>query len=214
MPYSVMLVDDDPRLTRSLTRSLAEEDYTFYSAESGPEALQILKEHPVDVVISDEQMPGMNGSELLSIVRDKHPDTVRIILTGQASLESAVTAINEGEIYRYLLKPCNVVEMAVTIRQALQHRQLLKKSLELMNAAKKQNRLLTELEKAHPGLSQVETNSDGLVVIDEIKESVEELIAEIDREIKNNGEFFSDWSCGGKGSKQEKPNNPETYWGP
>jgi two-component system probable response regulator PhcQ len=73
----------------------------------------------VDVVISDEKMPGMSGSEFLSLVRQEYPDTIRIILTGYGSLESAIRAINEGEIYRLFTKPCNVIDLAITIRLAL-----------------------------------------------------------------------------------------------
>ena len=83
------------------------------------EALRILVVEPVDVVVSDEDMPGMRGCELLATVREHSPGAVRIRLSGKGSLETAIHAINDGEIYRFLTKPCNTTDLAHTIRHAL-----------------------------------------------------------------------------------------------
>ena len=122
MSHKVLFVDDEPKVTRAIKHTLRKENYEILSAVSAQEALGILERESVDVVVSDEQMPGMSGSELLARVCREYPDTVRIILTGQASLEAAVRAINEGEIYRFLEKPCDAEELATAIRQALQQR--------------------------------------------------------------------------------------------
>jgi len=118
----ILLVDDEPNVTHALIKTLRVEAYETLSATSAEEALQILAREPIDVVVADEQMPGMSGSQLLAAVCRDYPDTVRIILTGQASLEAAVRAINEGEIFRFLEKPCDGQELADTIHQALQQR--------------------------------------------------------------------------------------------
>jgi two-component system probable response regulator PhcQ len=102
-----------------LKDAFSREPYNILCADSAEEALPILAREQVDVVISDEKMPGMSGSEFLSLVRQEYPDTIRIILTGYGSLESAIRAINEGEIYRLFTKPCNVIDLAITIRLAL-----------------------------------------------------------------------------------------------
>ena len=122
MMPKILLVDDEPKVTQALTKTLRNEDYEILSAHSAEEALQALAREPIDVVVTDEQMPGMSGSELLARVCRDYPDTVRIILTGHGSLETAVRAINEGEIYRFLEKPCDAEQVDRVIRQALQQR--------------------------------------------------------------------------------------------
>lgn len=122
MTHKVLFVDDEPLVTEALKRSLSEEEYKILTANSADEALDILAREPVDVVVADEKMPGMSGSEFLAAVCQEHPDTIRIMLTGQASLEAAVRSINEGEIYRFLTKPWNKDNLAITIRQALQQK--------------------------------------------------------------------------------------------
>jgi DNA-binding NtrC family response regulator len=79
-----------------------------------------LKCHTVHVVVSDDQMPGMSGVELLTWVAKNFPATARIMLTGKATATSAIKAINDAKVYRYFTKPCNVVDLALTIRQALE----------------------------------------------------------------------------------------------
>jgi two-component system, probable response regulator PhcQ len=109
---TILLVDDEPNVTDALKRALRREPYELLTATSAFAAQQILERQHVDVVVSDEQMPGMSGSELLSSVRKQFPHTIRMILSGQASLEAAVRAINEGEVYRFFLKPCNPTDLS------------------------------------------------------------------------------------------------------
>jgi signal transduction histidine kinase/CheY-like chemotaxis protein len=122
MQPRVLFVDDEPRVTKALKRALREEPYTILTASSAREALQLLAHEPVDLVVADERMPGMPGSELLAWVCRTYPDTVRILLTGHASLETAVRAINEGGISRFLTKPCKEGELIFAIQQALQQK--------------------------------------------------------------------------------------------
>ena len=125
MENKILLVDDEVNVRRAVQRALRKEPYEILCASSGQEALDLLTRHSVEVVVSDEKMPGMSGSELLASVASRYPDTVRIMLTGQASLEAAVRAINKGEIYRFLTKPWDGVDLVVTIRQALRLQQIL-----------------------------------------------------------------------------------------
>ena len=124
MKQSILVVDDHKVIRDMLENMLSREYYTVHCAVSAEDALKILSQEPIDVVISDEVMPGMTGTQFLAVVRKDYPDTIRIILTGHASLESAMHAINEGEIYRFLTKPCNLFDLSVTIRQALQQKHL------------------------------------------------------------------------------------------
>ena len=150
-----------------LENMLSRESYTVHCADSAKEALKILSQEPIDVVISDEVMPAMTGTQFLAVVRKDYPDTIRIILTGHASLESAMHAINEGEIYRFLTKPCNLVDLSVTIRQALQQKHLKKENKRLAKIVEQQSFSIREIEKKYPGITKVKRNSGGAIIIDE-----------------------------------------------
>ena len=123
MPELILLVDDDRNILDGYRRTLRGE-FLIDVAQSGQEALQLLESKgPYAVVISDMQMPGMDGIELLRSVKSASPDTVRVMLTGNAETGTAIDAINEGSIFRFLIKPCSKEMMAKTITAGLvQHR--------------------------------------------------------------------------------------------
>src|SRR5690349_20120797 len=103
---ALLCVDDEPLVLEGLTLHLRRA-FTVTTATSGAAGLEILKDKgPFAVVMSDMRMPGMNGAEFLSKVREQWPDTVRVLLTGQSDLQSAVAAVNDGQIFRFLTKPC------------------------------------------------------------------------------------------------------------
>lgn len=179
MRERILLVDDEPNILASLKRALRKEGYHIFVANSALEALAVLEKENIDVVVSDEQMPGMLGSEFLAIVRKKYPETVRIILTGQASLEAAIRAINQGEIYRFLTKPCNEMDLIITIRQALQLKKMLLKMKQLYLAYKQKCSHLDKLERTHPGITEICRDTDGAVIIQDIPENYEELIKDL-----------------------------------
>ena len=160
MNANILIVDDQPMVLDILKQILDTGPYTIFKAQSGPEALEMLKHQSIDVVISDECMPGMAGTELLAMVREQYPDTVRIILTGYASVENTIRAINEAEIYRFLTKPCSVTELRSIIEEALAHRAG-GKSIEQSFS------ILESLEKQAPGITHVKRDDDGAVIIDE-----------------------------------------------
>src|ERR1700688_3725402 len=179
---TILLVDDEPNITDALKRAFRREPYEFLTATSGAAALVALERHAVDVVISDEQMTGMSGSELLSAVRKQYPDTIRMILSGQASLEAAVRAINEGEVYRFFLKPCNPTDLIFTIQQALAHKRLEEQSRRLLREYQRQAAVLAKLNHNGPDLLRLDTDEQGAVVIDDSDGDgeVTDLLAEIE----------------------------------
>lgn len=126
MTPTVLLVDDDPNVLHALARVLRHQPYRLQTARSGEEAIAALKAHQIDVVVSDEEMVGLSGNDLLAWIAEYCPDTVRIMLTGRATTHTAVRAINEGEVYRFFTKPCDNVELAITIRKAIEYRELLR----------------------------------------------------------------------------------------
>lgn len=113
----VLLVDDEERILRSLGLLLRMQ-YQVFATSDGHEALAILKREKIHVLISDQRMPIMTGSELLRHAREIAPDTVRILLTGYADADAALEAVNEGEIFRYINKPWGPKELRDTIAQA------------------------------------------------------------------------------------------------
>lgn len=120
--HHVLLVDDDENLLRALARALRFQPYHVYTARSGQEALGVLKSHPIDVIVADERMPGLSGSDLLTWVAAHCPEVVRIVLTGHPSAETAIRAINEADVFRFFTKPCDTVRLALAIRQAIELR--------------------------------------------------------------------------------------------
>ncbi len=118
--HCVLFVDDEPDVTRSVRLALRKQPFEIITANSAQQGLEILASRRVDVVVSDERMPEMGGAEFLSLVKDRWPDTVRLILSGQASLESAMDAINMAGIYRFLVKPCDPQDLAYCLTQALE----------------------------------------------------------------------------------------------
>ena len=120
----VLLVDDEPNVLHGLTRALRQQRYRINTARSAEEAMDILKAHRVDLIVSDENMPGTCGTSFLSWVADHFPEVTRIILTGQPTVSSALRAINEGGVYRYFTKPCDIIELALAIRHGLEEKGL------------------------------------------------------------------------------------------
>jgi two-component system probable response regulator PhcQ len=178
----VLLVDDEPYVSEALKRALRHERYEFLTATSGAEAHNILKREHVDVVISDEQMPGMSGVQFLSIVRQQFPRTIRMILSGQASLEAAVRAINEGGVHRFFLKPCDPTDLAITIRHAMEHQRLQEQSRRLLRGFQRQAALLARFENRESALLRVDTDEQGAVVVNDSDEEVDvnELLVQIE----------------------------------
>lgn len=178
---TVLFVDDEPQILGGLRDALRRYPFTTLLATSGIQALELLQTTDVDVVVSDERMPGMSGSEFLSQVRLRRPQTIRIILTGQASLESAIRAINEGEVYRFFTKPCNHVDLATTIQRAIQLRNLARESALLLAKSRAQDKALRDLEGRYPGISDVKRTGDGVITLEDAT-TIDDLINQMELE--------------------------------
>lgn len=128
MNHTVLLVDDDENTLRSFARTLSQQPYKLYTARSGEEAMLILKTRAINVLVSDECMPGMSGNELLAWVVENCPHVISILLTGRATTEIAIRAINDGAVYQFLTKPCDGFRLAISISKALEHGDFLKEA--------------------------------------------------------------------------------------
>ncbi|MCB0356980.1 MAG: hybrid sensor histidine kinase/response regulator, partial [Bdellovibrionales bacterium] len=151
MKYEILLVDDEIDNVDALER-LFRKSYTVHKATSGKQALEILRQNPhIALILSDQRMPEMTGVELLKKSIKTHPDTLRILLTGYTDIESIVSSINKGEVYRYLNKPWDPVDLKNTIDKAIEKFKLRQ---ELVEKNQKLQVALNELKS----LDQAKTN--------------------------------------------------------
>jgi response regulator RpfG family c-di-GMP phosphodiesterase len=122
---SILCVDDEPRVVEGLSAHLRR-NYQVLTANGGNSALQIMKEQGAPcVIVSDMRMPGMDGATLLKHVKQMHPETTRILLTGETGRDAAIAAVNEGQIFRFLTKPCAPDHLRAAIEAGVAHHRLL-----------------------------------------------------------------------------------------
>jgi diguanylate cyclase (GGDEF)-like protein len=119
---TILLVDDESNIISSLKRLLRTEHFQILTANGGLAGLEVLAQHPVDVIISDQRMPGMTGVEFLGIAKKLYPETVRIVLSGYTELHSVTEAVNEGAIYKFLTKPWNDDQLREHILEAVRRK--------------------------------------------------------------------------------------------
>jgi response regulator RpfG family c-di-GMP phosphodiesterase len=144
-PSTLLFVDDEPNILNALRRLFRSLGYKIHTAESGAAGLELLEQEPVDLVISDMRMPNMDGAQFLEQVRQKWPDTLRILLTGYADVSSTINAINKGEIYRYVTKPWDDNDITLLVKHALERKDLEREKLRLEELTQRQNDELKEL---------------------------------------------------------------------
>lgn len=116
---ALLLVDDEERILRSLAM-LFRGQYQLHTTTDAREALAIVGRTPIHVIVSDQKMPIMRGADLLRQVKERSPNTMRILLTGYSELDAIVASVNEGEIFRYVNKPWDAAELRTTVDQAVQ----------------------------------------------------------------------------------------------
>ena len=183
MENSVLLVDDESHVLSALNRSLFREPVDVVTAPGGEEALEIMAGRRFKVVISDERMIGMRGSEFLFRVKELYPDTVRMMLTGYATLEAAQKAVNEVEIYRFFTKPWNDHDLKFAIRSAIEKFDLEIENRRLLALVEQQCREIRLLERYYPGISRVEKDETGNVILPEISDDeLSRVLSEYERE--------------------------------
>lgn len=119
---TVLFVDDEERLLASLKRGLLSEPYNTLFVNSGKKALDILEQQAVHVLVTDMRMPEMGGLELLRTVKQKYPHIVRMVLSGYTQVSTVLTAVNQGEVFRYITKPWKLEEeFKPAIREAVEY---------------------------------------------------------------------------------------------
>ncbi len=131
MPERVLCVDDDPSILAGFQRNLRKR-FELEIAVGGEAAIAALEKGPYAVVVSDMRMPGMDGIRLLATVKERWPETVRVMLTGESDIKATITAVNAGNLFRFLTKPCTPDELAVTIEAAVAQHRLIVAERELL----------------------------------------------------------------------------------
>src|SRR5471030_485025 len=163
----ILLVDDEDAVRMSLSTVLEREGYRVHGAESGEEGLRILKEEPIQLVISDYSMPHMSGVDFLKLVRERYPNILRIMLTGDPNPEVIIRSINEGEVYRFIRKPWDNTMLRVTIYFAFETITLEEENRRLISALRRQMNFLRDLERDFPYLSALTRDEDAGLLLAE-----------------------------------------------
>jgi len=149
--HTVLCLDDEQNILSSLKRLLRREDYTLLTTSSGEDALALLGENDIQLVMADQRMPGMSGTEFFASVKDRYPDVIRIILTGYTEVDAITESINRGHIYKFFLKPWNDENLKLEIQKALEQYDLIQANKMLNEKILRQNdklqRVNDDLEK-------------------------------------------------------------------
>ncbi|MDM8522264.1 response regulator [Desulfococcaceae bacterium HSG8] len=173
--YSILIVDDEKNILKSLGRVLMDENYHIVMAQSGEQGLSKLENYDADLIISDQNMPGMSGLEFLKKAKLKHPHIASIMLTAQADIEAVKKAVNEVGAYKFILKPWNEDDFRISVRRALELQELTMERDSLLEKIKTQEVLFRELERKHPGITRTgkdedaDRNMQSILIVDDEK---------------------------------------------
>lgn len=159
MNHNLLVIDDEVEITKSIFRQFRRK-YNVHVANSAYDALPILEKEDIQVVLSDQRMPGMTGISFFSAIKDKYPDALKLILTGYSDIEAVIDAINAGQVFRYLTKPWNPVELNMAIEEAFERHELITNNRVLLQKLKEAN--LTLEKKVGERTLELETTNDKL----------------------------------------------------
>lgn len=183
-PKNVLFVDDEPNIIKSLRRGLMMEEYEKFFALSGEEALAIMEDKEISVIVTDMKMPGMNGLELLKIAREKYPDTVRIVLSGYTHLPQVLVTINKGEIFRFIAKPWKMdSEFKKVIWDAIEYYGSIYENKKLKDELTRRNKLYQNLIKSND--KKIENLKNQLEFVKRVSSNFYDFMDSVDNKLKN-----------------------------
>lgn len=168
-PRRLLLVDDEPNIISALKRLLRPDQYQIHTANSGQEGLELLARQAVDVIVSDQRMPGMLGADFLRKARQLYPDTIRIMLSGYTELQSVTDAVNEGAIYKFLTKPWEDEQLRAQIAEAFRLKEIADDNARLNREVRTANQ---ELAAANRRMQQLLREKQQQISQDEISLNV------------------------------------------
>jgi len=147
-PIKIVALDDEENILSSLERLFFNEDFGIFTTSNYQEALAVMEKEEVKLVLSDQQMPDISGVDFLRMVKDAHPDIVRILITGHADIKAAEDIINVvGGVYSFINKPWNSSQLKSTVQRALNHYDLVLENRSLFESTKKKNKELEVLNR-------------------------------------------------------------------
>ncbi len=163
--HTILLVDDEESVLHALVRLLRPEPYDLLTATNGRQAVDMIAQRPIDLVLTDYRMPEMNGVELLREIRPRYPDAMRIVLSGYANVDTMLNAVSVGEVYRFVVKPWANDELRQVIRQALEYYDLLQDNRLLLRVVRQQADVLQRIATEHPEVIKVPLTADGVCAL-------------------------------------------------
>lgn len=166
----LLVIDDEENILKALRRQFRR-DYDVHTARSAHKGLEVMRNESIAVIISDQRMPEMSGSEFFSEVRHQHPRAIRLLLTGYADLKGVIAAINEGSIFRYITKPWDPVELDTIVREAFERHDLIMRNEHMVEALQAANATLEDrvelrtrqLDEANEELQALNRRKDEIV---------------------------------------------------
>lgn len=185
---TLAFIDDEVNILYAITRLLRKKEWELLTYSSPQEALANLSgRNDVDIIISDYRMPGMNGVEMLNLLKQDCPSALRMILSGHADLQGILMAINQAEIYRFITKPWIDEDFIITLEKAIQFHTLTQENLRLSLMVRQQqgqiNKQINELrrlERYNPGITKVRWGEDGSIDIsNEFDDDIDQDIGKI-----------------------------------
>jgi len=162
--HTILVVDDEEMFIEYIQRVMSDENYNIITVDSGQEGLDILEKQQVSMVISEYEIPLMNGLEFLEKVRIIYPNILTVMVTEHADIELAIRAINEAGVYKFLLKPLDDIYFKNMIKKILESLQVIKERDVLIRKVKTHESTLKDLEKRYPGITKVERDEDGYIL--------------------------------------------------
>jgi DNA-binding NtrC family response regulator len=150
--YTVLFVDDEPNILNALTRLFRGDHLRILTATNGDDALNLVRDGGIHVVVTDNIMPGMSGVELARKIKEHSPETLRIILSGHSDMDSVLKAINQGEAFRFVMKPWHDMDLKATVSLAMAQYRLTEQNRELISEIQSQRLLLHRLQKRYPDI--------------------------------------------------------------
>lgn len=147
---TLLIVDDEQSILHAMKRLLRNEHFKLLTANNAEQAMMIVENEKISVLITDNLMPGKTGLDLVEYVKSVSPDTIRIIMSGHSDMDAVLTAINKGEVFRFILKPWNDKDLLITINLALAYYHLFIENNELHHELTKKNELIQYLCEHYP----------------------------------------------------------------
>jgi DNA-binding NtrC family response regulator len=162
--HTILVVDHEESFIEYIQRMMSDENYNLITVASGQEGLDVLEKQQVSMVISEYEIPLMNGLEFLEKVRIIYPNILTIMVTDHADIDLAIKAINEAGVYKFLLKPLDDIDFKNMIKKTLESLQVIKERDVLIRKVKTHESTLKDLEKRYPGITKVERDEDGYIL--------------------------------------------------